>query len=371
MSDFYIYAPNKDRIGKLQHFDSIQWQDNAQSPGEVKITANVTPMNLELLVDGNRLYNTDEDTVAKICHVDIVENISAGDFKRNIVARARLTAHDLDERVVMATEVIKNAEAAMYGIYSRNRLNLPILPGTPQGFTEMLDTEVSWNSVLDAVQKIAEASGLCFTVRFDPETAAETFVVYRGTDRSDDDSDDYVGYFGTDAGNLSKIEITTGSSNYKNVAVVAGEGEGAARVVRFVSLGNFQGEGRRELYVDARDLQREVSEAVFTGQQDEKGNPIFEYKSKTYTVAEYNALLDARGLEKLLERLRDFGLSCDIEQTNLIYRRDYFLGDRMPVRLPQYNVKASAVVSSVRRVYEQTGNRVIATLSNFILEAGN
>lgn len=370
MSDFYIYNPNRERIGKLQHFDSIQWLDNAQSPGEVKIVAYVTPLNLELLVDGNRLYNTDEDTVAKICHIEIVESMESGSFERFIEARAFLTAHELDERVVMATETIRNAETAMYGIYTRNRRNSPILPGTSQGFTETLDTEVTWNSVLDGIMRIAEASGLCFTVRFNPETGAETFVVYRGTDRSSGETNDYVGYFGSDAGNVSRIELTSGTSNYKNVAIVAGEGEGAARKVRTVSLGSFQGEQRRELFVDARDLQSEVSEAVFTGQQDDKGNPIFEYRSKTYTEAEYNALLDARGLEKLAEHLKDFSLSCDIEQTNLIYREDYFLGDRMPVKLPQYGITASAIVSSVRRIYERSGPRIIATLSNFILGGG-
>ena len=100
---------------------------------------------------------------------------------------------------------------------------------------------------------------------------------------------------------------------------------------------------------------------------DEKGNPIYEYQTKVYTDAEYNALLDARGYEKLAEHLSSFGVTCDIEQSNLEYGVDYHLGDRMPVKLTDYGITASAVVSSVNRIYESSGTRVVVTLSDFKL----
>lgn len=119
--------------------------------------------------------------------------------------------------------------------------------------------------MLDAEKKLAEVSGLGFTVLFDPETGAELFKVYKGVDRSNEQSPGYVGYFGTDVGNIQNISVTSGTTDYKNVAVVAGAGEGAAREVRIVSLGSVSGENRRELYVDARDLQKEYQAAIPTG----------------------------------------------------------------------------------------------------------
>ena len=109
--------------------------------------------------------------------------------------------------------------------------------------------------------------------------------------------------------------------------------------------------------------------ATPTGELDEKGNPIYTYETRLYTDTEYNAMLDARALEKLAECLRTFSITCTIVQTNIQYGVDYFLGDRMPVKLPEYGIYASARISSVTMVYERDGNKIIALLSEFELEA--
>lgn len=364
MSNFYIYNAARERIGMLQNDDSIQWLENYQSPGEVKIVAQVTPDNLAMLIDGNRVYNTDMDTVARISHVDITQS----EAEEIITARADITPELLGDRVVMATMNVTNAEAGMYAIYGTNCRDLPIIPGTPEGYTEQVDTEITWNSVLEGEQKLAEASGLGFKVLFDPETGVETFKVYKGVDRSDDTTDDYVGYFGTDVGNIQNATVTSGTTNYKNVAVVAGAGEGADRTVRIVSLGNVSGENRRELYVDARDLQRDYQVATPTGQYDSSGNPIYNYTTQTYSDNDYNAMLDARGIKKLAECLKTFSITCDIVQNNIFFGTDYFLGDRMPVKLPEYGIYASAIIASVTLIYEKEGSRIVAILSEFELE---
>lgn len=365
MSNFYIYNAARERIGVLQHDDAVQWLENYQTPGEVKIDAQATQDNFTMLVDGNRIMNTDTNTVARICHVDLVQT----EAEELITVRADITSELLSDRVLMATEHATNVEAAMYAIYSKNRRALPIEVGSAEGFAEQTDMEITWGSVLDAEIKLAEVSGLGFTVLFDPETGTETFKVYKGVDRSDETNPGYVGYFGTDVGNIQDVSVTSGTTDYKNVAVVAGAGEGVEREVRIVSLGNVSGENRRELYVDARDLQRKYQVATPTGELDEKGNPLYTYETRLYTDTEYNAMLDARGLEKLAECLRTFSITCTIVQNNIQYGVDYFLGDRMPVKLPEYGIYASARISSVTMVYERDGNKIIALLSEFELEA--
>lgn len=364
MSNFYIYNAARERIGVLQHDDAVQWLENYQSPGEVKIDAQATQANYAMLVEGNRIYNTDTNTVARICHVDLTR----ADAEELITARADITSELLSDRVLMATETVTLVEPAMYSIYSKNRRGLPIDVGSAEGFTERTDMELTWGAVLDAEKKLAEVSGLGFTVIFDPETGAEVFKVYKGADRFKEDSPGYVGYFGTDVGNLQNVSVTSGTADYKNVAVVAGAGEGSAREVRIVSLGTVSGENRRELYVDARDLQREYQVATPTGEYDSQGNPIYIYETRTYTDADYYALLDARGREKLAEHLRTFSITCDIVQNNIKYGVDYSLGDRMPIKLPEYGIYASARISSVTMVYEREGNKIVAVLSDFELE---
>lgn len=368
MSNFLIYNAQKERIDTLQNFDSVQWmevyQPTPESPGEVKIEAQATVNNISNLVEGNRIYNTDSNTVARIIHVDIVDSGSSV----KITARAFLTAKLLDQRVVMGTERVTNVETGMYSIYSKNRRDLPIGISTAAGYSERTDTEITWHSVLDAEKTLAESSGLGFKVLFDPETGAETLKVYKGIDRSKETFAGYTGYFGADVDNVTNATATFGAADYKNVAIVAGAGEGSARTVRTVSLGNVSKENRRELYVDARDLQRTYQVATPTGETDKNGNPIYSYTDKTYTDAEYNALLDARGMEKLAEHLRTVSITCDIDQNNIQYGKDYSLGDRMPIKIASMNIKASARISKITMIYEKTGQKITAILSDFELE---
>ena len=364
MSNFVFYSPARVRLDILENDDSVQWLEFYQAPGEVKIVAQSTPRNLALLVEGNRIYNPDAKTVARICHID-KEHLK---MEKLITARAEITSNLLDDRVVMATVNVTNVEAAMYSIYSQNRRALPIEVGTAQGYSERVDMEISWNSVLEAEMRLAEVSGLGFRILFDSETGVETFKVYKGVDRTDETSEDYVGYFGTDVEAIENVTVTSGITDYKNVAVVAGAGEGANRTVRIVSLGNFTGEERRELYVDARDLQREYQVATPTGQFDAQGNPIYNYETRTYSNNQYNAILDQRGLEKLAERLRTFSITCDITQNNVVFGKDYFLGDRLPVKLPEYGIRAKARLAAATGVSELGGKTIFAILSEFELE---
>lgn len=364
MSSFYIYGADRIRIGQLQHDKSVQWLEHYQANGEVKIVAQVTPDNLAMLIDGNRVHNPDSDTVARISHVDIDQT----ETEDIITARADITSELLDDRVVMATMNITNVEAGMYAVYRQNQRGLPIAVGAAKGYTERSEKEITWNSVLDAEKKLAEISGLGFKVVFDPETGAETFEVYKGVDRTDDASDAYVGYFGTDVGGIENVTVTSGTTGYKNVAVVAGAGEGANRTVRIVSLGSVSGENRRELYVDARDLQREYQVATPTGTYDSQGNPLYSYETHTYTDAQYNAMLDARGMEKLAENLQTFSITCGITQNNILYGVDYNLGDRVPVKLPEYGIFATARLASATMIYEREGSKIVAILSEFELE---
>lgn len=363
VSSFYLYNAQHERIGILEHEESVQWLEQYQGTGEVKIVARATQANIEKLVEGNRVTNTDSDTIALIVHKDIVSSVDG----KSITARALPTIALLEERVLMGTEQIANAEAGIYSLYTRNRRGLPIETRTPVGYPDTAPMEVSWGSALAAVQSIATISKLGFKVVYSPESALETLVVYKGTDRTIEGSEAYAGYFGTDVENIRNVTVSSGMNSFKNVAIVAGAGEGAARVVRIVSLGNPTAENRRELFVDARDLQKEYQVATSTGDVDANGNPVYSYETRLYTEAEYNAILDARGREKLAEHLRDFSITCDVDQHSIQYGVDYGLGDRMPLRLHEYGINAKATIIATTWVYERGGRKLVAVLGDFEL----
>ena len=323
MSKIVVYKDGV-RVGILQNCTSIQWGEKYQAAGEVLIIAAPTPENKHLLTVGTRLYNTDSDTSAVI-----VEAVAEADEDRTLTVRADIAVSALAERVVMGSRQISNVERDMYGLVRENLRGLPIALAEPIGFAETAETEVAWEPVLDALETLAAVSGLGFKVCFDPVTAAETFAVYRGTDRSRR-NEDYVGSFSTALGNIDTLTLRESVIDYKNVAMVVGEDE----IVVEVALDDVPAQSRREMVVEVSNVRQE-------------------------------RLLHSRGLEALAEQLKTFEVACEVKQNNMRFGRDYYLGDRLPVALEDHGIAMSARVASVRHVYETEGNRTIVTLDEF------
>ena len=354
----YVYDTARQRIGLVEDNRSLQWLSEYQDAGEVKLVCSATEKNRALLADGNRLYCTEQPESAIIRHTQIDDD--GKDAK--LTVRAVLSAARWADRVVLGTQRIVNVEAGMLALTSNNRRGLPGVTGAARGIPAVLDTQMTWGSVLDAEKTLAAAAGLGFREDFDPVTGAETFCVYEGADRTS--GENYNGYFGDDIGNLSRLRIIRGSDGWKNHAIIGGQGEGAERKIVTVSIGEYTGDDLRELWVDARDIGRTYQISV----PDGSGGTT--YTEGVYTDEEYTAMLQARGLEKLAACLQTLEVDASLGQGAMEYSRDYFLGDIVPLKLTRYGMLLFARVSAVRTIYEAAGKTVTAVLSDFKLTKG-
>lgn len=104
------------------------------------------------------------------------------------------------------------------------------------------------------------------------------------------ETDDEEKVFSVGLNSIKKYDVVKDDSNYRNVAVVAGEGEGSARVFEVVDKAEA-GEQKRHLWVDARDLQQETDESI----------------------DDYRLKLRQRGLEKLAETVKIVNIEIEIE----------------------------------------------------------
>lgn len=135
-------------------------------------------------------------------------------------------------------------------------------------------------------------------------------------------------------GNLSIDSIKLSTSVFKNYAIVLGEGEGENRIR--VDVDQTNGNERRELIVDAKDIQKEENE----------------------TVESYNQRLMARGAEKLLECQKILNVAF------MPFAKDfgtkYDLGDILTVLLPEYGIKLQSRV--VRFTQKVQNNQTTTTI---------
>lgn len=195
------------------------------------------------------------------------------------------------------------------------------------------------DNLYDVVLQICNANDLGFDVTLDLENNF-VFTLTKGENRSyDQDKNPYV-VFSPKYENIINSDYLESIKTLKNVALVAGEDRGSARRTRIV--GSASGLARRELYVDARDIQSETSEG-------------------TIPDNEYNGLLDQRGSEKMSDHTYTKVFTGEIEATKMfVYGTHFFKGDVVQI-VNEYDMESKVRVSEVVRVQDTNGKSMYPT----------
>lgn len=209
-------------------------------------------------------------------------------------------------------------------------------PGTLS--TSTVDYQNSYGVVCD------EVDALCSTYDIGiRETATNLqnphnkLEIVKGKDLSD------VVEFNVDFDNLLSESYESSNFDEATMAWVFGEGDGSARLN--VKLNdNLAGLEREEIYVDARDIQKQT--------QDGSGKDI------TLTDSQYKATLTSRGIEKLAEQEEVLTLNGDIdlESDLFVYGKDYELGDRVRFTSKLFNLTKTSVLAGIDETWDSSGH---------------
>ncbi len=200
----------------------------------------------------------------------------------------------------------------------------------------------SYATIKDAVETICKTYDFGFKetakvlengIMFDP---MNVITLYRGEDKAS--WVEISKHFETLLNESYKNSI----ADYKTTARVFGEGEGSSRTN--ITIGNdFSGVDRKELYVDARDLQK-AGENGAPGMSDEA----------------YRALLTNRGNEKLGDQQRILSINGGINIRSTLYEigKDYGLGDTVTLTSPLYALEGQFPIVSLKKTWDTTGEYI-------------
>ena len=167
------------------------------------------------------------------------------------------------------------------------------------------------------------------------------FKLYSGVDRSYDQTANPYVVFSPNFENIINSNYVESKSALKNVTLVGGEGEGSSR--RYTTVGGGSGLNRRELFTDARDISSDV------------GNDV------TLTDAEYTALLQQRGKEKLAENTDVTSFEGQVETTVMFkYGEDFFNGDVIQIA-NEYGHETKARIVEIVMTEDSEGASVYPT----------
>lgn len=344
---FEVNDTTFDSIGEVNQYESLIWPDKFNGFGTFELWAPITDENSQYFKKGNILWcGGDNAAVVEIVKSEIDEN---GTKTYNV--KGRTLEMLLTTRIIWGTynAVNKDASTAMYEIVNQNCVNpsnanrkIPYLKlAEDLKFGGKITYQKTGGEVYDSLSTIASTYDLGFSVLFKPKTKELIFEVVEGVDRTVEQSTNDPVEFSTELEDLLSSSYYTNDQDVKNVAFVQGEGSGSSRKSVISGEADSKGFGRRELYVDARDLQ---STSV-----DENG------EEQNLSPTEYTQVLTQRGDDKLSEckttetfeaQIRVFG---DVQYE---FGVDYKKGDKVTVRDEQLNVVVSARITEVQEEFD-------------------
>lgn len=316
--NIYVLDQKLNTVAIYDFYKSVIWSNRYYKTGDfemqIPLVANVKEnMQQDYYIYRDRDYNNGIIERPKIIEkVELVENES----ENSLLISGRDVSALLERRVIYPTKILSgNYEASILSILDEHIVNpsdfkrkMDVIEIENTGLiADTIDAQVTGDTVLAYLEKVSLDYKIGYRVDFDITQKKFIFKVYKGVKRTINNPVIISRKFD----NLIKYNYVNDKQNYKNMAIVAGAGEGVDRKVVKIN-DELSGLERRELYVDARDLSDKNSEG------------------QTISESEYIAHLMQRGSEKLSENKIDITNSCEAEPNGIFkFNRDYFLGDEI------------------------------------------
>ena len=302
-------------------YKSFIWTDRYSSYGDFEV---YIPMSIETIrkfQQGYYLQFGNSEHAMIIENIQITTDVENGAF---LIVTGRSLESILLRRIVWAqTNFAANAyiqnmvskllnDAIISPSIANRKISNFVFKSSSDSRISTLRTtgelQFTGDNLYDAIKKICDLYGLGFKITIN-DSAKFEFELYMGLDRSYAQSALPYVSFSPNFDNLINSDYKVDVANYKNVTLVAGEGEGVDRKTAVVDTLGASGLDRYELYTDARDLSTNTDSGTLTDDQ-------------------YTAVLINRGRNKLTENKIESDFSAKVDyQTMYIYGRDFTMGD--------------------------------------------
>ena len=261
MNDIYVLNKDLQKIGIVDSCKSVIWADRYHATGDCELYVPATAENLAMLRKNYFLQKVGNKMVCQIKKIELSTSAEDGKY-------LTITGHDakalLDQRIIWNTQnadgnvedfIRSIVDAALGETAPEYRQildsdgNLLFYVGDPAGFTEASTEQVSYKNVGEKIRDYCLKYGWGYRVILD--NGLLYFELYKGTDRT------ATVVFSDNYENLSATKYSEDETKMGNVALIAGEGEGAARFK--MTSGTAEGYDRYEIYVDAKDISKTIT----------------------------------------------------------------------------------------------------------------
>lgn len=340
------------RVYALDSATSIIWINRFQAAGEFEI---YTRANTELLtlLGSDETYWTREGKDDNVMVTETVRLTTSAEDGAYIIISGKGTESFLARRIIPKQTVwqSKTAEYIIRDMITSNvgtgaiglrQISRITLGDWLHDTTQPIDKQVTGKNLLEAISDLCTEWEYGFKMIQNGGTF--TFQLYKGTDRSYNQSANDFVVFSPAWDNLGNTEYTRDKTTLYNAVYVAGEGEGSNRII--AGNGNTDGLRRRELWVDAR-------------------NESSTTEGGTLTPLEYYQMLFQQASETIDNSKETVSFEGEVLDTSsYTYGVDYNLGDIVQVET-EYGIQAAARVTEITEVEDESGYQLRPTLEDW------
>ena len=344
--DLYIFDENLNRLGILDKYESLIWTRKTNESGVFELHCSLEKDTLNLLKKGNIIFKSNDLTEGAYIQNIYLNEDTNGIETLQIIGKF-ITGY-IGKRIIWNTETINNTvENAIRQLINNNCINtvenrkIPMLElGEFKGYTEKIDFQVSYKNLEEKIITISNEKDINFRIITDIQNKKHKFDVYKGIDRTVNQNINPICIFSSEFENLGEQSYSSESDNIRNVALVGGAGEKSDRI--FTIIGDSSGLDREEIFVDADDIRSTRDDDT------------------TISRSEYIKLITQRGLEKLndYKEIINFESKINVTNSNLIYKRDFDLGDYVTCVNKKWNIMINVKITEIEEVYEKDGMEV-------------
>lgn len=202
---------------------------------------------------------------------------------------------------------------------------------------ETLTKEITGDGLAKALYEMLKTQEMSYRCRYDYVNNKMLFGVWKGLDRTQEQSTNSFVTFSTAFKNISNENTTIDQSAYKNYAIV---------------IGNGKYEEGNQIRVDVDLSGDDYQQILYV---DETG---MNYNSSEQTLDEYKASLYQAGLEALEKYVQITNVKFDTIERGLVYMEDYDLGDKCDIVLDSIQAAYTSRIIEVDEVWKENKHTV-------------
>lgn len=332
--ELFVLNADFESIAVIDTYESMIWTDRYNAYGDFEIYFAMDESLLEYIKEDYYLWLKESDHSMIIEDIKIDADTEEGN---RLIVTGRSLESILERRIIWGQRIfsgnLQNAIQTMLNeniispsVADRKIANFIFVPSTDSKITSLtIDNQYTGDDLYTVIKGLCEENNIGFKIVLTDDNQF-AFSLYAGADRSYDQTENPYVVFSPNFENIINSNYFSSKAGYRNVTLVAGEGEGASR--KTTAVGSASGLDRRELFTDARDISSDTEDG-------------------TLSDAEYIAQLRTKGLKNLADHMITTAFEGEVEVTRLFkYGEDFFIGDIVQIA-NEYGNENSAYISEL------------------------